>query len=122
MNLFCGTDIIEISRIKKAIDTKGERFLKKVYTDKEIEYCESKKECKYEHYAVRFAAKEAIYKAISLKTKGYIKWKNIEIINTTKGRPRVNILYAINELKSIDISMSHCKEYATANAIAVFEE
>lgn len=121
MNFFCGTDIIEISRIKKAIDTKGERILKKIFTDKEIEYCETKKENKYEHYAVRFAAKEAIFKSISMKTKGYIEWKKIEIITTETGRPKVNLLYNIKDLKDIDISMSHCKEYATANAIAIFE-
>lgn len=121
MNFLCGTDIVEISRIKKAIDTKGERFIKKIYTDKEIEYCESKNKNKYEHYAARFAAKEAIFKAISIKTDGYIEWKNIEIINDYTGRPKVNILYNIKDLQNIDISMSHCKEYATANAIAVFK-
>ena len=65
MKVKCGTDIIEISRIKESIEDLGEHFLKRVFTDKEIEFCESKKAQKYEHYAARFAAKEAAFKAIS---------------------------------------------------------
>ncbi|MCI8276627.1 MAG: holo-ACP synthase [Clostridia bacterium] len=120
MNIYCGTDIIEIKRIEKAIETKEEKFLKKIFTDKEIEYCE-KKEQKYEHYAARFAAKEAIFKAISLKTKEPIKWKMIEITNTKGGKPIVNFLEKIEKLQAIDVSISHCKDYAIANAIAIFE-
>ena len=83
MNIKCGTDIIEIERIKESIENLDEKFLKKVYTEKEIEYCEKKKNQKYQHYAVRFAAKEAIYKAISetLKDKYSVTWTDIEIIN-----------------------------------------
>lgn len=120
MNIYCGTDIIEIKRIEKAIETKEEKFLKKIFTDKEIEYCE-KKEQKYEHYAARFAAKEAIFKAISLKTKEPIKWKMIEITNTKGGKPIVNFLEKIEKLQAIDVSISHCKDYAIANAIAIFD-
>ena len=65
MKIACGTDIIEIDRIKQSIEDMGERFLERVYTEKEIEYCESKKGQKYQHYAARFAAKEAAFKAIS---------------------------------------------------------
>ena len=65
MNIQCGTDIIEIDRIREAIETMGNRFLDRVYTPKEIAYCESKKTQKYQHYAARFAAKEAVFKAIS---------------------------------------------------------
>ena len=59
MNITCGTDIIEIERVKESIENIGEKFLKRVFTDKEIEYCESKKAQKYQHYAGRFAAKES---------------------------------------------------------------
>ena len=65
MEITCGTDIIEISRIKESIETQKEKFLNKIYTEKEIEYCESKKNQKYQHYAARFSAKEALFKAIS---------------------------------------------------------
>ena len=57
MNIGCGTDIIEIDRIKSSIENVGEAFIKRVFTDKEIVYCESKKMQKYQHYAGRFDAK-----------------------------------------------------------------
>ncbi len=77
---------------------------------------------KYQHYAARFAAKEAIFKAISnlLDNKYDINWQNIEIINDTLGKPNVNFNgIEIKELNSCDVSISHCKEYAVATAICV---
>ena len=124
MNIRIGTDIIEISRIKKSIEDTDNKFIERVYTNKEIEYCESKKSQKYQHYAVRFAGKEAVFKAISstLKNKFEIDWKDIEILNDSSGRPYVNILKSkISEKINIDISLSHCKEYAVANVIAYIE-
>lgn len=122
MKITCGTDIIEIDRIKESIENIGEKFLNRVYTKKEIEYCESKKIQKYQHYAVRFAAKEAVFKAISqqIKDKYSICWKDIEIINDEQGRPKVNIkgIDTIH-MQEIDISMSHCKQYAVANVVAI---
>lgn len=124
MRIECGTDIIEISRIKDSIEEAGERFLDRVYTKAEIEYCESKKKQKYQHYAARFAAKEATFKAISslLEDKYSICWKDIEVVNDSQGKPKVNIL-DVDEtrIESISISISHCKEYATANVVAVIE-
>ncbi len=124
MRIECGTDIIEIGRIKDSIEEAGERFLDRVYTKAEIEYCESKKKQKYQHYAARFAAKEATFKAISslLEDKYSICWKDIEVVNDSQGKPKVNIL-GVDEtrIESISISISHCKEYATANVVAVIE-
>ena len=65
MKISCGVDIIEIERIKDSIEELGEKFLNRVYTQNEIRYCESKKKQKYQHYAARFAAKEATFKAVS---------------------------------------------------------
>lgn len=118
MKVTCGTDIIEISRIKESIDDIGKKFLDKVFTTNEIEYCESKKNQKYQHYAARFAAKEAVFKAISnqLENKYDISWKDIEVINDENGRPSVTISgINIEKIENIDISLSHCKEYAIAN-------
>ncbi len=123
MKITCGTDIIEIGRIKDSIEDMGERFLERVFTKKEIEYCESRKNQKYQHYAGRFAGKEAVFKAISpqLKDKYEIGWKNIEIINDENGRPCVHFLdIEIQGIDEIDISISHCKQYATANVVAIF--
>lgn len=108
-----GTDIIEIIRIKEAIENGGKAFLDRVYTEKEQQYCESKKNVKYQHYAGRFAAKEAIFKTISNEMKT-ISWKDIEIVNESNGNPQV---YLYNKKSDIQVSISHCKEYATATAI-----
>ena len=124
MKITCGTDIIEIKRIKESIEDLGDKFIERVYTDKEIEYCESKRNQKYQHYAARFAAKEAGFKAISskLNNKYDIGWKNIEIINDKNGRPHINFLdIQIKEIEEIDISISHCKEYATANVVTIWK-
>lgn len=123
MNISCGTDIIEIERIKNSINELQDKFLDRIYTKKEIEYCESKHNAKYQHYAARFAAKEAVFKAISehLDGKYNIEWKNIELINDENGRPKIKFVdIEIKELLQIDISLSHCKEYAVANVVAMF--
>lgn len=122
MNIKCGTDIIEINRIKQSIEEHGNNFLEKVYTEKEIGYCESKKMQKYQHYAARFASKEAVLKAISgmLKNKYSIEWKDIEILNDESGRPFVNIRSQENiVISNIDLSISHCKEYAIAMVVFI---
>lgn len=125
MKITCGTDIIEIDRVKESIEELGEKFIKRVFTDKEIEYCESRKGQKYQHYAGRFAAKEAAFKAISkiLDNKYSVCWKDFEIIDDEQGRPYLN-LYNVNtkNIESIDISISHCKLYATANVVILFND
>lgn len=118
MKITCGTDIIEIERIKQSIEKLGENFLNRVFTKKEIEYCESKKKQKYQHYAARFAAKEATFKAISrqIDDKYSIKWKDFEIENDEQGRPKINFIQMkLEGVEDIDISISHCKNYAVAN-------
>ena len=124
MQIKVGVDIIEVERIKQSIEELGEDFVHRVYTDKEIKYCEGKKVNKYQHYAGRFAAKEAAFKAVSelLSDKYSLSWKNIEITNDAKGRPKLNFVSidrkVEKELKKImdmDISISHLKEYAIAN-------
>ena len=124
MKISCGTDIIEISRIKNSIDNLGESFIKKVYTEDEIAYFERKKKQKYQHYAARFAAKEAMFKAISesLNDKYELCWKNYEVVCDEDGKPHINIL-GINtdNIESMDISLSHCKEYATACVVILYK-
>lgn len=124
MKITCGTDIIEIERVKESIENVGTKFIERVYTEKEIEYCESRKRQKYQHYAGRFAAKEAAFKAISkiLDDKYSVCWKDFETINDCQGRPSI-ILHNINteKIESIDVSISHCKEYAIANVVILFK-
>lgn len=117
MKIKTGIDIIEVSRIKNAIETTNKSFLYKVFTEKEIEYCNSKIANKYEHFAARFAAKEACLKAISdlLDSKFDITWKEIEIENNESGKPTLKIYKNIKGIESIDVSLSHVKEYAIAS-------
>ena len=112
-----GTDIIEISRIRDAIN-RTSSFKKKVYTEKEIEYIEKKKE-PYASYAGRFAAKEAVSKALGTGVRGF-SLNDVEILNDELGKPTVtlynNLLNHVEDLK-IQISISHSREYAVSTVI-----
>ena len=124
MKIKCGTDIIEIDRIKDSVDNIGDSFVNRVYTENEIKYCESKKKQKYQHYAARFAAKEAVFKAIStlLQDKYSICWKEIEVLNDSQVKPIVNLSGVnLKNIEQIDLSISHCKSYATANVVVVLK-
>ena len=124
MRVKCGTDIIEIDRIKDSIEKLGNPFLERVFTKKEIDYCESKNKQKYQHYAARFAAKEAVFKALSenIKDKFSVSWKDFEVVNDEQGRPKLNV-YNVNldNIEDIDISISHCKNYAVANVTVLIK-
>lgn len=125
MKIRTGTDIIEISRVKESIESTDGKFCERVYTKAEKEYCENKKNQKYQHYAARFAAKEAVFKAISssFDNKYEISWKDIEILNDEKGRPYINLVKnKFPKIEDIDISISHCKEYAIANVVILYKE
>jgi len=107
-----GIDIIEIDRIQKAIDRWGEDFLNHIFNSEEIEYAQKRK-FPTQHYAARFAAKEAIYKAFGdYKTLG---WKDMTILNDEHGRPYCRL--KDKKIKNkIFLSISHTKNYAVANA------
>lgn len=124
MRVNCGTDIIEIDRVKDSIEKLGNPFLDRVFTKKEIDYCESKNKQKYQHYAARFAAKEAAFKALSekIKDKFSVSWKDFEVVNDEQGRPKLNV-YNVNldNIEDIDISISHCKNYAVANVTVLIK-
>lgn len=132
MRVTTGIDIIEVDRIRETIEELGENFLNRIYTKREIEYCNKSGSIKYQHFAARFATKEAVFKAISQFISGREEalWKDIEVINIKGGKPVINVdklqknfkKNADNiELKSIDISISHIKEYAVASVVAVFD-
>lgn len=120
MTFSVGTDIVEIGRIKKIID-ENKKFQVKIFTKNEIEFCEKKKSKKYESYAARFAAKEAIYKALSERMPDDYKWTDFEIINDENGKPRVFLNIKIEGIEGIEISLSHSKEYAVAYVMAIFK-
>lgn len=113
MILGTGIDIIEIERIQKAIDRWGDHFLQHVFTDAEIKYSQKHKNAT-QHFAARFAAKEAVFKAMD--TNAPIDWKDIQILNDANGKPHCT--YNDENFKhQIFISISHTKNYAVANAI-----
>jgi len=116
----CGIDICSVERMKKSIEKLGENFLKRVFTPKEIAYCEARKKGRMESYAARFAAKEAVYKAISPLKEQEGVFTEVEILNHENGSPYVVLhgeLQKIAEKRSIEVSLSHEKEYAIAMCV-----
>lgn len=115
-----GIDIIEINRIKKNVEKYGDKFLAKIYTPTEIDYCQSKTS-KYQHFAARFAAKEAVYKALATGWQEELSWQDIEISNEPTGMPIANLkgkLKAfLSDNKDLKISISHSENYVTCVAI-----
>ena len=115
-----GIDIIEISRIKESIEKYGDHFLEKIFTPNEIEYCESKAS-KYQHYAARFSAKEAVAKALSTGWNSEFSWQNIEVFNEPTGMPYVKLSGTLETFlsddKELKISMSHSRDYVNCVAI-----
>ncbi len=116
-----GMDLIEIGRIRRAIDRKGDRFLNRIYTPAEIAYCDSKI-ARHINYAGRWAAKEAVLKAFGMGMRGVYSWQEVEIINDSMGRPEVHLgsrlLSEFDRMggKTILVSISHCHDHATAIA------
>lgn len=115
-----GTDIIEVRRIEQAISKFGQRFLDRLFHEEEQIYC--KRHCdSARHFAGRFAAKEAIVKALGIGFRDGINWLDISISNDLYGKPSVNLskkLQHIFHSPHLLISISHCKEYAVAFAIS----
>lgn len=117
-----GIDIVEVFRMRDAINKWGDNFLTKVFTDKEIRYSNSKRFAP-QHFAARFAAKEAVVKAFGVARRYPLNWTDIEIFNDGEGKPV--ILFSNDALKlkkrkkvsEVVVSMSHSKNYAVANVI-----
>src|SRR5262245_7489809 len=114
-----GTDIVECLRIAKMIERHGELFVGRVYTPAEIEYCSSRKAVT-QHYAGRWAAKEAVLKALGTGWARGISWRDVEIRNHPNGRPTIALAGGAREIcerrgiAELLISISHCRSHATA--------
>lgn len=114
-----GNDIIAVERIEGAIHRHGQRFLNKIFTASEQDYCLRHTDSG-RHFAGRFAAKEAVLKALGTGLRAEASWLDIEIQNDSYGKPFVNLSQNLNskfESSEFQISISHCKEFATAIAI-----
>ena len=119
-----GTDIVECLRIAQMIERHGEQFIQRVYTPLEIDYCSSRKAAT-QHYAGRWAAKEAVLKAMGSGWAPGIRWSDIEIRSDMNGKPTIRLGGVAREIcgklgvAEMHISISHCRSHATAYAMAV---
>jgi holo-[acyl-carrier protein] synthase len=119
-----GTDIVECLRIAQMIDRHGEQFILRVYTPYEVRYCQERKQAT-QHYAGRWAAKEAILKAIGVGHRPGVSWRDVEIRSDGGGKPIVGLSGGARDaleylgIRQILVSISHCRSYATAHAIAL---
>jgi holo-[acyl-carrier protein] synthase len=119
-----GTDIVEVPRIALMIQKHGEHFVQRVYTAHEIDYCSVRKAAN-QHYAGRWAAKEAVLKALGTGWPKGVHWTDIEVHNEPGGRPSIRLAGAARDLcerrgiGDILISISHCRTFAVAYAVAV---
>lgn len=117
-----GIDIAEVPRIREAIERHGERFLKRIFTEGEIQYCESKAN-RVERYAARFAAKEAGMKAIGTGWNHGVRWRDIEVVRKPGGRPTLLLHGKAAEFAAnlgatnIALSLTHTAEQAFAQVI-----
>lgn len=117
-----GTDIVAVARIAALMRDRGAAFLERWFTDREIGYCSSKAVPSH-HFAARYAAKEAVVKALPVAWDGPLPWRSIEIVNDPRGVPSVRLSGAILDaatsagVTEISVSLSHCDEYATAVAL-----
>jgi holo-[acyl-carrier protein] synthase len=119
-----GTDITECLRIAQMIERHGELFITRVYTPEEIQYCQSRKQAT-QHFAGRWAAKEAVLKAVGTGWRRGISWRDVEIRNLLGGKPVVSLHGGVRDVAEelgigpILISISHCRSHATAYALAL---
>lgn len=121
-----GTDIVECLRIAQMVERHGELFITRVYTPLEIEYCQSRKQAT-QHFAGRWAAKEAVLKALGTGWRRGISWRDVEVRNIRTGSPTVALYGGARDymeqagIAQVLISISHCRSHATAYAVALGE-
>ncbi len=112
MILGTGVDITEVSRLRKAVEKWGDDFLQRIFTENELANAKNRASL-YQHLAGRFAAKEAVFKALGNKD---LTWQDVEILNDADGKPICVILNGKAKKKEVLISISHVKSYAVASA------
>jgi holo-[acyl-carrier protein] synthase len=126
MIIGAGVDMVEVERIRAALEDSriGQRFRERVFTKQEIQYCEKKQRGKYESYAGRFAAKEAVMKALGRGWGAKVRWLDIEVARARTGKPEIVLHHTTAELaEQLGIhrwvlSITHTKEHGLAHVIA----
>ena len=121
-----GIDLVEINKIQGFLD-RHKKYWDEIFTSRELKYCLKKKNS-FQHLAVRFAAKEAMLKALGIGLLSGFKLKDIEIVNDISGRPKINLygkpkkLAEENAVRDISVSLSHGSEYAVAHVLLISGE
>lgn len=119
-----GTDLIEIDRMRQALTRRGERLLGRLFTGREIAYCRAKRD-PYPHYAARFAAKEAFFKAMGSGWRGGLRWNEVEVVHMEGGRPALALTGIVQRWAeergiregNVQISLTHSRDYASSTVI-----
>lgn len=123
MSLRCGVDIVEVRRVREAVERHGERFLTRVYTPGEIAYCEARGAGRFQSYAARFAAKEAAAKALGIGIGDGVSLAEIEVVREERGEPSLRFHGRTGEmarrlgLGGCALSLSHTREHAVAMVV-----
>ena len=124
MILEIGVDLVEVERIKSISLKWGDRFEKRVFTPREINYCNSKKS-RYQSLASRFAAKEAVFKALGTGWRFGLRWQDVEVVNDSLGKPNIILSGEAQQraelmgAKKVMVSLSHTKKYAVAYVVLI---
>ena len=119
-----GIDVVEVGRIEAAVEKLGDAFLDRLFTAREQDYCAKQKRPAL-HYAARFAAKEAVSKALGTGIGGQAGWLDMEVERSESGAPKMIFtgraadFMAAEGIAEVQVSLSHAKDYAAANAVAV---
>ena len=122
-----GVDIVDLNRIQGMLDRHGNKFLAKTFTEGEIAYCQSHKKMA-QHFAGRFAAKEAVFKALGTGWRAGMGWREIEVVVDSYGRPRLRLTGKVASkarelnISEMLVSISHCDCHAVACVIAQSEK
>ena len=126
MQIRQGIDITSVQRMKNAVERHGKRFLDRIFTPGEQTYCESKR-TKYEHYAARFAAKEAAMKAFEVRRENRYRFREIEVRRAPTGKPSIYMKpeslkrFRVPVECQIELSMAHEREFAVATVLMVVD-
>ena len=119
MQIRQGVDIVSVDRLEGVARRHGQRFLNRVFTREEQLYCESKR-FKFEHYAARFAAKEAMMKAMEIRRQNRLRFREIEVARRPTGKPEIAMTresrkrFGVPETAKIELSMAHERTYAVS--------
>lgn len=127
MNVLQGIDIVSVKRMQRVIESQGDAFIKRVFTRGEHAYCKPKR-MKYEHYAARFAAKEAFIKAVKVKKYSGFEYSDIEVKKRPSGKPYLHLSAKLKKQIDLppktrfDISLAHERDHAIATVLAIVPE